>query len=111
MANKKNWKFSTKAIHVGNEADKESGSVSPPIHLTSTFKQDAVGKPEALNILVIQIPHVSGWKKILRLWIMQSMPFVTVQEWPPPPPFFNFLMQETISSFQEILMVVHIECQ
>jgi len=43
MANKTEWKFSTKAIHVGNEADEETGSVSPPMHLTSTFKQDAVG--------------------------------------------------------------------
>ena len=41
---KDKWGFSTKSIHVGNEADKELGSVSPPIHLTSTFKQDAVGK-------------------------------------------------------------------
>ena len=44
MDNNKKWGFSTKSIHVGNEADKESGSVSPPIHLTSTFKQDGVGK-------------------------------------------------------------------
>ena len=41
---KDKWGFSTKSIHVGNEADKELGSVSPPIHLTSTFKQDGVGK-------------------------------------------------------------------
>tara|TARA_B000000460_G_scaffold104149_1_gene72970 strand:- start:6428 stop:7600 length:1173 start_codon:yes stop_codon:yes gene_type:complete len=44
MAKKSKWGFSTKSIHVGNEADKEMGSVSPPIHLTSTFKQDGVGK-------------------------------------------------------------------
>ena len=44
MGNKKDWGFSTKAIHGGNEPDKEEGSVSPPIHLTSTFKQDGVGK-------------------------------------------------------------------
>ena len=42
--NNKKWGFSTKSIHVGNEADKEFGSVSPPIHLTTTFKQDGVGK-------------------------------------------------------------------
>ena len=40
----KNKKFETKAIHVGNKADASSGSVSPPIHLTSTFKQDGIGK-------------------------------------------------------------------
>ena len=42
MKNKK--KFETKAIHVGNEADQLTGSVSVPIHLTSTFKQDGIGK-------------------------------------------------------------------
>ena len=44
MKKKSKWGFSTKSIHIGNEADKEMGSVSPPIHLTSTFKQDGVGK-------------------------------------------------------------------
>ena len=43
MKKKSKWGFSTKSIHIGNEADKEMGSVSPPIHLTSTFKQDGVG--------------------------------------------------------------------
>jgi len=56
MANNKNWKFSTKAIHVGNEADKESGSVSPPIHLTSTFKQDAVGKNRGFDYSRVSNP-------------------------------------------------------
>ena len=44
MSKKTKWGFSTKSIHTGNVPDKENGSVSPPIHLTSTFKQDAVGK-------------------------------------------------------------------
>ena len=44
MSKKIKWGFSTKSIHAGNEPDNEHGSVSPPIHLTSTFKQDAVGK-------------------------------------------------------------------
>ena len=44
MGKKSKWGFSTKSIHIGNEADKEMGSVSPPLHLTSTFKQDGVGK-------------------------------------------------------------------
>ena len=44
MLKKTKWGFSTKSIHIGNDADKELGSVAPPIHLTSTFKQDAVGK-------------------------------------------------------------------
>ena len=41
---KDKWGFSTRSIHIGNTPDKEEGSVSPPIHLTSTFKQDGVGK-------------------------------------------------------------------
>ena len=44
MSKKTKWGFSTKSIHAGNEPDKQHGSMSPPIHLTSTFKQDAVGK-------------------------------------------------------------------
>ena len=44
MSKKTKWGFSTISIHIGNDADKELGSVAPPIHLTSTFKQDAVGK-------------------------------------------------------------------
>ena len=41
---KDKWGFSTRSIHIGNSPDKEEGSVSQPIHLTSTFKQDGVGK-------------------------------------------------------------------
>ncbi len=33
-------KFSTKAIHVGQEADKTTGAVIPPIYMTSTYKQE-----------------------------------------------------------------------
>ena len=36
-------RFETKAIHSGQEPDKETGAVIPPIHLSSTFKQTAVG--------------------------------------------------------------------
>ena len=40
---KKN-KFETNAIHVGNEPDLSTGSISPPIHLTSTYVQEGIGK-------------------------------------------------------------------
>ena len=56
MANKKEWKFSTKAIHAGNEADKITGSVSPPIHLTSTFKQDAIGQTRGFDYSRVSNP-------------------------------------------------------
>ena len=40
---KKN-KFETNAIHIGNESDPSTGSISPPIHLTSTYVQEGIGK-------------------------------------------------------------------
>ena len=36
--------FETKAIHVGQEADKTTGATITPIYQTSTFTQDALGK-------------------------------------------------------------------
>ena len=41
MAKKK--KFETIAIHTGNTPDEVTGSISPSIHLTSTFAQDGIG--------------------------------------------------------------------
>ncbi|GAA3385708.1 cystathionine gamma-synthase [Cryptosporangium minutisporangium] len=35
--------FETLAIHAGQEADPTTGAVVPPLHLSSTFKQDGVG--------------------------------------------------------------------
>jgi cystathionine beta-lyase/cystathionine gamma-synthase len=37
-------KFETIAIHTGNSPDPVTGSISPAIHLTSTFVQDGIGK-------------------------------------------------------------------
>ena len=37
-------KFETIAIHTGNSPDPVTGSISPSIHLTSTFVQDGIGK-------------------------------------------------------------------
>ena len=42
-------KFQTRAIHIGNSPDKESGAVAPPIHLTSTFEQEEVGKDKGFD--------------------------------------------------------------
>jgi cystathionine beta-lyase/cystathionine gamma-synthase len=39
-------KFNTKVIHAGHGSDKETGSVMPPIHLSSTFKQIEPGNFE-----------------------------------------------------------------
>jgi len=38
-------KFETLAVHAGQEPDPNNGAVMPPVYLTSTYKQDAVGKP------------------------------------------------------------------
>ena len=48
MPNKK-YKFETRAIRKGNEADSKTGSISPPIHLTSTYLQDGVGKDRGFD--------------------------------------------------------------
>src|SRR5919199_2218674 len=37
--------FSTTAIHAGNEPDATTGAVSVPIYQTSTYAQEAFGKP------------------------------------------------------------------
>jgi cystathionine beta-lyase/cystathionine gamma-synthase len=37
-------KFATKAIHAGNEPDRATGAVMPPIYMTSTFVQDSPGE-------------------------------------------------------------------
>ena len=36
--------FATRAIHDGQEADPLTGAVNVPIYLTSTYKQEAIGK-------------------------------------------------------------------
>ena len=35
--------FRTRAIHVGNQADPQTGAVVPPVHLSSTFVQPGAG--------------------------------------------------------------------
>jgi cystathionine gamma-lyase len=35
--------FRTRAIHVGQERDRETGAVVPPLHVASTFVQPGAG--------------------------------------------------------------------
>ena len=35
--------FGTRAIHVGSEANPETGAVIPPISLSTTYKQSGIG--------------------------------------------------------------------
>ena len=37
-------KFRTRAIHIGNRRDPQTGAVVPPIHLASTYVQEAAGE-------------------------------------------------------------------
>ena len=37
----------TRAVHAGQDPDPATGAVVPPLHLASTFAQDAVGEPRA----------------------------------------------------------------
>ena len=45
---KKN-KFETNAIHIGNDPDSSTGSISPPIHLTSTYVQEGIGNNKGFD--------------------------------------------------------------
>src|SRR3954462_13239274 len=38
-------RIATRAVHAGQEPDELTGAVAPPIYQTSTYRQDAVGKP------------------------------------------------------------------
>ena len=37
-------RFATRAVHVGNEPDRATGAVTPPIYTSSTFAQAGIGK-------------------------------------------------------------------
>ncbi len=44
MKKNNNYKFSTRAIHIGSQPDELTGAVIPPIYQTSTYKQQSPGK-------------------------------------------------------------------
>ena len=48
--------FSTKAIHVGQEPDPVTGSVAPPIHPTSTYAQEEIGKHKGYEYARVSNP-------------------------------------------------------
>ena len=39
------WKFATRAIRIGSEADTSTGATIPPVYLTSTYTQKIPGEP------------------------------------------------------------------
>ncbi len=58
-------KFSTKAIHVGQEPDELTGSVTVPLYQTSTYAQEAIGKHKGWEYARTQNPTRSHWEKCL----------------------------------------------
>ena len=46
QAGRDGWEFETRAIHVGQEPEPLYGAVNVPIFQTSTYAQEAVGKPK-----------------------------------------------------------------
>ncbi len=69
----KRWNFSTKAIHIGNEADEKTGAVSPPIHLTSTYLQDGVGRDRGYDYSRVVNPTRQRLEK--NLAALEDCPF------------------------------------
>jgi cystathionine gamma-lyase len=47
MSEKKSGRFATRAVHAGQPPDPVTGSVMPPLYLTSTYVQDGVGRPRS----------------------------------------------------------------
>lgn len=60
-----NWRFSTRAIHVGQEPDPVTGATVPPIHPTSTFTQASPGKHKGFEYARSGNPTRLGLEKAL----------------------------------------------
>jgi cystathionine gamma-lyase/cystathionine beta-lyase/cystathionine gamma-lyase/homocysteine desulfhydrase len=48
--------FATRAIHVGQEPDVETGAISPPIYPTSTYVQEEIGKNKGYEYARVSNP-------------------------------------------------------
>lgn len=58
-------KFSTRAIHIGQEPDELTGSVTVPLYQTSTYAQEAIGKHKGWEYARTQNPTRSRWEECL----------------------------------------------
>jgi len=56
MAKTKQFGFSTRAIHVGQEPDAETGAVTVPIYATSTYVQQEIGKHKGYEYARVSNP-------------------------------------------------------
>jgi len=62
---KLNSGFSTRAIHVGQEADAETGAVAVPIYATSTYVQQEIGKHKGYEYARVSNPTRTRLEKNL----------------------------------------------
>ena len=53
-------KFSTKAIHAGQQPDPATGAVMTPVFLTSTYVQEGLGKNKGYEVLTCVEPNPNG---------------------------------------------------
>lgn len=55
--------FATKAIHIGQEPDAQTGSITVPLYQTSTFAQDALGRHKGYEYARTQNPTRAAWER------------------------------------------------
>jgi cystathionine gamma-lyase/cystathionine beta-lyase/cystathionine gamma-lyase/homocysteine desulfhydrase len=65
MTDKKSTKFSTKAIHAGQEPDAATGAVTVPIYQTSTYAQEGLGRHKGFEYARTQNPTRMALEKNL----------------------------------------------
>ncbi len=58
-------KFSTKAIHVGQQPDELTGSVTVPLYQTSTYAQEEIGKNKGYEYARTANPTRSRWQECI----------------------------------------------
>src|SRR6202008_4980655 len=56
MKTKRAAGFATRAIHVGQEPDAQTGAVAPPIYATSTYVQEEIGKHKGYEYARVSNP-------------------------------------------------------
>lgn len=55
--------FATKAIHIGQEPDPHTGSITVPLYQTSTFAQEAIGIHKGYEYARTQNPTRAAWER------------------------------------------------
>jgi cystathionine beta-lyase/cystathionine gamma-synthase len=55
--------FATRAIHIGQEPDPTTGAVIPPLHMSTTFAQEAPGKHRGFEYARTNNPTRQAWER------------------------------------------------